>query len=75
MEVVKLLLSLKGDRYIDVHACNEEGFYDLYDSMCYGLSAGDTETLDLLLSLDGDRKIRMNRYKAKMDMGFLTIPC
>ena len=53
VQVVSLLLSLKGDRYIDVHADSEAAFR----TACFN---GSLNIVRLLLSLKGDRLIDVN---------------
>jgi ankyrin repeat protein len=50
LDIVELLLSLTGDRYINVHAADEFAF-------CFACSDGRHEIVELLLSLTGDRRI------------------
>ena len=50
MDAIKLLLGLKGDRRVDVHAGNEEAFRN-------ACREGHLEIVKLLLALEGDRRV------------------
>lgn len=53
LKIVKLLLSLTGDKYINVHAGNEYAFR-------VACKNGHTDIVKLLLSLEGDRYINVH---------------
>lgn len=65
IEIVKLLLDLKDDRYVDVHVEEEYAFR----LACYG---GHLEIVKLLLSLKGNRYINIHH---KYEHGFYLAGC
>ena len=65
MEVIKLLLSLEGDRRIDVHA----GYNSALKSACEG---GHLDVVKLLLSLSDDRRIDVH---INYEDAFVTACC
>lgn len=65
-EVVKLLLSLTGDRYINVHAIGENAF----EMAC---ANKHKEVVKLLLSLEGDRKINATKINFNKEKRYFVL--